>query len=113
VEQILRLRLVIGDAASQAPDGGLLALIAEAFATREMFFASGDDSVEAVTARLGVRRDYLAVRLRLSYLAPRIVRAILLGAQPCELTPTQLVALSRNLPCDWEAQHRLFGISPA
>jgi site-specific DNA recombinase len=107
------VRLVIGDAAPQSIDGGLVALIARAFATREMFLASGDDSVEAMAARLGVRRDYLAVQLRLSYLAPQIVRAILLGAQPCELTPTRLVALSRNLPYCWEAQRRLLGFSPA
>jgi site-specific DNA recombinase len=55
-----------------------------------MFFASDDDSVESMAARLGVRRDYLAVQMRLSYLAPQIVRAILLGAYPCELTPTRL-----------------------
>ena len=107
------VRLVIGDTASPAPDSGLVALIAEAFATREMFFSRGDDSVEAMAARLGVRRDYLAVRMRLSYLAPGIVRAILHGAHPCELTPTQLVALSRNLPCDWAAQQRLLGFTPA
>ncbi len=76
------VRLVIGDTASPAPDSGLVALIAEAFATREMFFSRGDDSVEAMAARLGVRRDYLAVRMRLSYLAPGIVRAILHGAHP-------------------------------
>jgi hypothetical protein len=107
------VRLVIGDTAVKTVDDGLVALIARAFATREMFFASGDDSVEAMAARLGVRRDYLAVHLRLSYLAPQIVRAILLGAQPCELTPTRLVALSRNLPYDWAAQRRLLGFAPA
>jgi len=104
---------VIGDTTPQTPDGGLVALIARAFATREMYFTSGDDSVEAMAARLGVRRDYLAVQLRLSYLAPQIVRSILLGAQPCELTPTRLVALPRSLPNDWDEQRRLLGFEPA
>jgi hypothetical protein len=34
-------------------------------------------------------------------LSPEIVRAILAGQQPVELTPTRLVMLSRNLPHDW------------
>ena len=104
------VRLVIGDGSTI--DDGLVALIARAIATREMFFASDDDSVESMATWLGVRRDYLAVQMRLSYLAPEIVRAILLGAHPCELTPTRLVALSRNLPYDWEAQRRLLGFAP-
>ena len=106
------VRLVIGDGSMQAIDDSLVALIARAIATREMFFASGDDSVESMATRLGVRRDYLAVQMRLSYLAPQIVRAILVGAAPVELTPTRLVALSRNLPYDWEAQCRLLGFAP-
>ena len=62
--------------------------------------------------RLGVRRDYVAVLVRLSYLSPDIIRAIVAGEQPIELTPTRLVALSRNLPHDWQEQ-RLLGFSPA
>ena len=50
---------------------------------------------ELLQSRLGVRRDYLAVLVRLSYLSPEIVRAILAGQQPVELTPARLVALSR------------------
>jgi hypothetical protein len=42
-----------------------------------------------------------------SYLSPDIVRAILAGQQPIELTPTRLVALSRNLPHDWQDTKRL------
>jgi hypothetical protein len=49
----------------------------------------------------------------LSYLSPKIIRAILVGQQPIELTPTRLVALSRNLPHDWQEQLRLLGLSPA
>jgi hypothetical protein len=58
-----------------------------------MFLAGGDDSIDAMASRLGVRRDYLAVLVRLSYLSPEIVRAILVGHQPVELTPTRLVML--------------------
>jgi site-specific DNA recombinase len=50
--------------------------------------------------------------VRLSYLSPEIIRAIATGGQPIELAPTRLVALSRNLPHDWQEQRRLLGFSP-
>src|SRR6202023_852457 len=94
-------------------DDGLASLIARAIATRNMFLAGRDDSIDAMASRLGVRRDYVAVLVRLSYLSPEIVRAILVGHQPIELTPTRLVMLSRNLPHDWQEQRRLLGFAPA
>ncbi len=94
------VRLVIGNGAAQAIDGGLASLIARAIATRNLLLAGRDDSIDAMASRLGVRRDYVAVLVRLSYLSPEIVRAILAGQQPIELTPTRLVMLSRNLPHD-------------
>ncbi|MGJ0507603.1 MAG: hypothetical protein ACR652_10820 [Methylocystis sp.] len=105
------MRLVIGDGAANAVDSGLASLIAKAMAMRAMLFSGQDDSVEAMAARLGVRRGYLAVLLRLSYLSPDIVRAILAGQHPVELTPTRLIALSRGLPHDWREQKRVLGFS--
>jgi site-specific DNA recombinase len=107
------VRLVIGNGAAKAIDAGLASLIARAMATRNMFLVGRDDSIDAMALRLGVRRDYLAVLVRLSYLSPEIVRAMLVGQQPIELTPTRLVALSRNLPHDWQEQWRLLGFAPA
>jgi site-specific DNA recombinase len=107
------VRLVIGNGAAKAIDDGLASLIARAIATRNMLLAGRDDSIDAMALRLGVRRDYVAVLVRLSYLSPEIVRAILVGQHPIELTPTRLVALSRNLPHDWQEQRRLLGFAPA
>jgi site-specific DNA recombinase len=107
------VRLVIGNGATKAIDEGLASLIARAMATRNMLLAGRDDSIDAMASRLGVRRDYLAVLVRLSYLSPEIVRAILVGQQTIELTPTRLIALSRNLPHDWQEQRRLLGFAPA
>ena len=107
------VRLLIGDGAANAVDDGLAALIARAIATRDMFLSGGDDSIDAMAARLGVRRDHLAVLVRLSYLSPEIVRGILAGQHPLELTPTRLVALSRNLPHDWREQRRVLGFPPS
>jgi site-specific DNA recombinase len=107
------MRLVIGNGAVKAIDNGLVSLIARALATRSMLLAGRDDSIDAMAVRLAVRRDYLAVLMRLSYLSPEIIRAIAAGEQPIELAPTRLVALSRNLPHDWQEQRRLLGFSPA
>jgi hypothetical protein len=49
--------------------------------------------------------------MRLSYLAPDIVRALLEGRQPIELTPTRLLRLSKNLPHDWKEQRRFLGFA--
>jgi hypothetical protein len=107
-----RVRLVIGNGAAKAINDGLASLIARAIASRKMFLTGRDDSIDAMASRLGVRRDYLAVLVRLSYLSPEIVRAILAGQQ-VELTPTRLIALSRNLPHDWQEQRQLLGFAPA
>jgi len=107
------LRLIIGDAPTNAINQGLAFLIARAMAARNMLLSGRDDSIDAMAARLGVRRDFLAVLMRLSYLSPEIISAIVRGQQPVELTPTRLVALSRNLPYDWQEQRRLLGFASA
>jgi hypothetical protein len=43
----------------------------------------------------------------LSYLAPDIVRALLEGRQPIELTPTRLLRLSKDLPHDCSEQRHV------
>ena len=53
----------------------------------------------------------IASLFRLSYLAPDIVRALLEGRQPIELTPTRLRRLSKDLPHDWREQRRFLGFS--
>jgi hypothetical protein len=60
------VRLVIGNGAAKAIDDGLASLIARAIATRNMFLAGRDDSIDAMASRLGVRRNYVAVLVRLS-----------------------------------------------
>jgi site-specific DNA recombinase len=107
------VRLVIGNGAANAIDGGVASLIARTIAARNMLLAGRDHSIGAMASRLGVRRDYLAVLMRISYLCPEIIRAIAAGQQAIELTLTRLVSLSRNPPHDCEEQRRLLGFSPA
>src|ERR1700731_1758582 len=107
------VRLVIGNGAAKAIGGGLASLIARAIATRNMFLAGRDDSIDAMASRLGVRRDYEAVLGRLSHSLSDLVPATRAAQPPMELTPTRLVPLSRNRPHDWQEQRRLLGFAPA
>ena len=61
--------------------------------------------------RLGIARGRLTSLVRLSYLAPDIVRALSEGRQPIELTPTRLLRLSKDLPHDWKEQRLFLGFA--
>ena len=67
--------------------------------------------IEAMSGRLGMNKCRLTSLIRLSYLAPDIVRALLEGRQPIELTPTRLLRLSKDLPHDWSEQRHVLGFA--
>jgi site-specific DNA recombinase len=100
-------RLVIENGAETEVNAGLVELIKEAFAIRNQFLSGSHDSIEAMSGRLGMNKCRLASLIRLSYLAPDIVRALLEGRQPIELTPTRLLRLSKDLPHDWSEQRHV------
>lgn len=53
---------------------------------------------------------YAARLMRLNYLAPEIVTAILKGQQPATLTATKLMADTR-LPLAWAVQRKAIGFA--
>ena len=104
-------RLVIEDGAEAEVSAGLVAMIAEALAIRNRLLSGPDGSIEAMIERLGIARGRLTSLVRLSYLAPGIVRALIEGRQPVELTPTRLLRLSKDLPHDWKDQRLFLGFA--
>ncbi len=54
-------------------------MITEAFAIWKQLLSGSDDSIEAMTERLGMGKGHLTSLVQLSYLAPDIVRALLKG----------------------------------
>ena len=104
-------RLVIENGAEAEVNAGLVELIKEAFAIRNQFLSGSHDSIEAMSGRLGMNKGRLTSLIRLSYLAPDIVRALLEGRQPIELTPTRLLRLSKDLPHDWSEQRHVLGFA--
>ncbi|MGA7384900.1 MAG: hypothetical protein WBW81_09520 [Methylocella sp.] len=101
-------RLVIANGEINA---GLVELIKGAFAIRNQLLSGSDASIEAMTERLGMGKGHLTSLVRLSYLAPGIVRALLEGRQPIDLTPTRLLRLSKDLPHDWSEQRHFLGFA--
>ena len=56
--------------------------------------------------------SYVTRLLRLTYLAPDIVTALVEGRQPIELTAKRLMDDTR-LPLEWQAQRELLGFAAA
>jgi hypothetical protein len=100
-------RLVIADTA-RIPDPGLIRLIARS----HIYMRALTDGSGTTIAELA-RREQLDVSdlsriLKLAYLAPAIVEALLRGKHPPELTAHQLMRAS-ELPLDWQQQERQLG----
>jgi DNA invertase Pin-like site-specific DNA recombinase len=91
-------------------DARLVRLIASALRFRSLVLASQAERLADVAANVGVSASYFTRILRLSFLAPNIVRAILDGHQPAELTVDTLVARSRLLLA-WSMQRHALGFS--
>lgn len=90
------------------PDPALIKLIVRAYQARRALNAT--PSIQAAAAQLGLTSRYFAVLLRLAFLAPDIIAAIMDGKQPVALTRQRLARIG-NLPHDWAAQRALFGFA--
>lgn len=104
------VRLVIAPAQgpSQARrDPALIKLIVKAHAARAAMEQYSTDSLEAIARSQGHARDYFGVLLRLSYLAPDIISAILDGRQPAGLTRQKLAR--SPIPVEWSEQLQSLG----
>jgi len=61
---------------------------------------------------LSCQYPYFTRVLRLAYLAPDIVEAVVRGRQPVELMANRLVSM-QYLPLDWPGQRECLGFPPA
>jgi DNA topoisomerase IB len=91
-------------------DPALIKLVTIAHMARQALAASPEPVMEDIAKGLGYSRDYLTVLLRISYLAPDIVAAILDGRQPAQLNRQKLARLN-SLPIDWQAQRAMLGFT--
>ena len=92
------------------PDYSLHRLLARAYRYNDMVMRSDGKTMTQLAAEAGVVRSYFTRILRLSFLAPEIVKAILRDRHPIELTAKRL-ANELRLPIAWDEQRALLGSS--
>jgi site-specific DNA recombinase len=90
------------------PDPDLCKLIAQAHCWFNQLAKATVSSVRDIVAGQNMKSSEVSRILPLAFLAPDIVKAIIDGRQPVDLTAQTLRRL-RILPADWAAQRRLFG----
>src|ERR1700730_10151378 len=100
-------RLVIANGAEAEVNAGLVELIKDAFTIRIQLLSGSDDSIEAMSGRLGMKKCRLTPLIQLSSPLPDVVPALLAARQPIELTQTRLLRLSKDLPHDWSEQRHV------
>lgn len=92
-----------------APDNDLLKLMKRARQAQHLVEENRERSVASLAAELRCKPGHFSRLIRLNYLAPDIVTAILDGTQPQGLTRD--ILLKANLPMDWSLQRKLLGFA--
>jgi len=105
------LRLVMpavsSDSCADVRDDKLIALIAESRTIMAQIIESPDKSIPTLAAELGRCRVRMMKVIKLAFLDPDIVIAIVEGRQPLKLTPGKMLA--SDLPLAWAEQRRVLG----
>ena len=94
--------------ATAKPDARLIKLLIRAGRFNAALVGSAGVPFAALASREGVSPSYFTRLVRLSYLAPDILQAILDGRQPPDLSADKLLAHSR-LPLAWWDQRAVLG----
>jgi site-specific DNA recombinase len=90
-------------------DPGLLRIIARAHDINARLMQSTDLTVHAVADQERITPGYISRLLRLPFLAPDIVIAIVNGKNPPQLTAKKLMRQALQIPVEWTEQRKLLG----
>jgi hypothetical protein len=105
----VEMKLVIPGEARHArplrPDPALIKAVARGHLWFDDLATGRAASLREIAEREGVTEGYVGRLMRLAFLAPRIVEAILEGAQAVDLTAARLTGGIR-LPLAWSEQHQ-------
>ena len=107
----IETRLLIdgaGGSPRRKPDHSLSRLLAHAHQYNALVMRHGGKTMAELASEAGVSGSYFTRILRLSFLAPEVVKAILRDRHPIELTAKRL-ANEVRLPIVWEDQHAVLG----
>ncbi|MEM7222743.1 MAG: recombinase family protein [Pseudomonadota bacterium] len=108
----METRLLIEGAdgsARKSPDRSMLRLLSQAQRFHDMVMHSRGRTMAELAIEAGVGGSYFTRILRLSFLAPDVVKAILQDRHPLELTAKKLAGDTR-LPIAWEDQRARLGM---
>ena len=101
-----QLKIVIrsGNAADEAkPDMALIKAVARAHDWFEQLATGEVRNVLDIAKEEGLTRPYVSRVMKLAFLAPELVEAILDGGQPADLTVDE-ITLGEAVPAQWEKQ---------
>jgi hypothetical protein len=103
----IEMRMMVDDGSEPADvDPVLVGLLLRAHAIRARLIEEPSLPLKEIAAEEGISSSYVTRLLRLAFLAPDIVTAILNGRHPPQLTANRLMDDTR-LPLDWTAQREL------
>lgn len=91
------------------PDNALIKLLERARNAQWLVEHNRETPVASLATELRCKPGHFSRLIRLNYLAPDIVTAILDGTQPSTLTRD--ILLKANLPMDWSLQRKMFGFT--
>ncbi len=104
----IEMRMVVEDGSEpMTVDRTLVRLLVRAHAIRARLLEDPSLTLREIAVEEGVGGSYVSRLIRLAFLAPDIVTAILSGRHPPQLTANRLMDDTR-LPLDWSAQRELF-----
>jgi hypothetical protein len=107
----METRLLIESAGPRRePDRSILRLLAQSRRFNDMIMRGDAMTIVELAKQAGVSPSYFTRILRLSFLAPEIVKAILNGRHPQELTARRL-SLHTRIVNDWSGQKALLGVA--
>ena len=103
----IEMRMVVENGSEPANvDPVLVRLLVRAHAMRSRLLEEPSLPLKEIAAEQGISSSYVTRLLRLAFLAPDIVTAILNGRHPPQLTANRLMDDTR-LPLNWTAQREL------
>jgi hypothetical protein len=105
------MKFIVDVVASSAPaDTTLIRLLVRGRRIGKRMFEPGCPPLEDIAREERITSSYATRLVRLTFLAPDIVAAILAGQQPAGLTANKLMADTR-LPLDWRDQRAALGFA--
>ena len=102
--------VLAGAAENSSVDAALVRLLIRAHSLARRLASSPSSTLEEAGAHEGMGAPYAARLMRLNFLAPAIVVAILNGRHPVALTASRLMADTR-LPLNWSEQRKALGFA--